>query len=216
MYQRTFTDTAQYLPELTGNGIEIKHFQMSKFEVIRACMQGGWMNSGLRENHTYTKLYLNGNLWMSDTPMEKRSNNEFIRHANGNVLIFGLGIGLIIYPLLNDENIKSITVIEKNKELIDLLLPILKSYDTNNVLQIIEGDAFEYHSQIAKETKFDTIYFDIWVDICTDNYESIKKVEKPYRKFLNRENPNCFFNSWLKEYYQSEIRREKRSSYSYY
>lgn len=216
MYQRNYTDVATYLPELQDGNVQIKNFQLSETTVMMEAVRNrNWLTRGLKANYTYTKLLLNGNLWMSDTPMERNSNNEFIKNANGDVLIFGLGIGLIIYPLLNDANIKSITVIEKDQKLIDLIWPILKKYDTQKALTVINGDAFEYYSYLKKGTKFDTIYFDIWVDICTDNYEDIKRVEKPYRKFLNRENPNNFFNSWLKDYYKTELRRESRNQYSY-
>mgnify|MGYP000786328328 FL=1 len=42
---------------------------------------------------------------MSDTPMEKETNRDFVHNAHGNVLIGGLGIGLIILAIQNKEDV---------------------------------------------------------------------------------------------------------------
>lgn len=47
----------------------------------------------------YVKLSVGGTLMMSDTPMERRTNMEFIDKAKGDVMIAGLGIGLILENL---------------------------------------------------------------------------------------------------------------------
>lgn len=47
----------------------------------------------------YVKLYVNGRLYMSDTDMERSSNLPFVQHAHGDVMVAGLGIGLIINAL---------------------------------------------------------------------------------------------------------------------
>ena len=68
------------------------------------------------EAGTYTNLYVDGSIMMSDTPMEQGTNLEFIRKAHGDVLIGGLGIGLILYNLREKVDkgiVTSITVMEK-------------------------------------------------------------------------------------------------------
>ena len=42
----------------------------------------------------YARLFVNGTMFMSDTPMERNTNYAVVRNAHGNVLIAGLGIGL--------------------------------------------------------------------------------------------------------------------------
>lgn len=151
---------------------------------------------------------------MSDTPMERNTNQNFLNNANGDVLIFGLGIGLIVFPLLQDENIKSITVIELYQDLIDLVEPIIKQHDIHNKVTIKQGNLYE--TTLTKDEVFDCIYFDIWIDIDTDHYEEQKALCRKFRKNLNKNNPNKFIDCWMKYYYLNEKRKETREKKKYY
>jgi hypothetical protein len=184
-----------------------------RWENMRSIMDGNyWHTMGLKHDFPYVKLIKKGEgVMMSDTPMERNTNRDFVRRANGDVLIFGLGLGLIILPLLKEENVTSITVVELHQDLIDLVQPILKKHDIKNKLTIIQGDCFEIHNTIPKEKKFDVIYGDIWISIDVDNYEEMKTLTKNWKYRLNRENPNSFIDHWLKDYLKSEIQKEKRS-----
>ena len=117
---------------------------------------------------------------MSDAEFEKQTNHQFMRVARGKVLVAGLGIGMILIPLLNDKDVSKITVIEKEKEIIDLVYPKIKKRDKANKLELIHGDATEI--EIPKEKKYDVIYFDIWDNVCGDNWEEMKILKKRFRK----------------------------------
>jgi spermidine synthase len=186
---------------------EISHFEIdeaaSRWSMIRASMG---REAAVREGK-YVRLNINGSLYMSDTQMEKRSNAGFVRNANGNVLIAGLGIGLIIAPLLSRENVTKITVIEKYQDVIDLVAPNF----TSDKLEIICADILEWRP--SKGQKFDTIYFDIWPDVCTDNLEEINFLHRRFKSKLNRENPNAFMDSWKVEELRYQKRRENRNRY---
>lgn len=173
-----------------------------------------WMVRGLKPDFKYKRLVLKGKgIMMSDTPMERNTNYEFLHKANGDVIIFGLGLGLIILPLLADQNIKSIRVVELDQSLINLVTPILKQHDKENKLTVVQGDCFTYVPE--KDRKFDTVYFDIWLSITDDNYEEQKKLERGFRKFLNKDNPNSYMDSWMKSYYQKERIKERRRQNAY-
>lgn len=132
----------------------------------------------------YIKLIVNGELMMSNTPMEKRTSRGFVANAEGDVLICGLGIGLVIMPLLESEKVKSITVVEKYQDVIDCVLPQIKSYDKQNKLKVICADCFEYNTK----ERFDTIFIDIWASINRDIYEEeMKPLKKKYKRFLRAE-----------------------------
>ena len=62
---------------------------------------------------------------MSNHEFETLTNQKFLDNAKGDILIFGLGIGLIIFPLLTDNDIKSITIVEIDDGLIDEVFPII-------------------------------------------------------------------------------------------
>jgi hypothetical protein len=172
-----------------------------------------WYVHGLKADFPYVRLVKKGEgTMMSDTPMERNTNKDFIIKANGDVIIFGLGLGLVIIPLLKKENVKSVLVVELYQDLIDLVLPILKQYDTENKLSVIQGDCFEIHKQIPKEKKFDCIYGDIWISISRDNYEEMKTLTKNWKNRVNRSNPESFINHWMKDHLKRQIAQENRNS----
>ena len=131
---------------------------------------------------------------MSDTPMEKRTNREFVANAHGNVLIGGLGIGLILLAIQDKEDVKQITVVEKNEEVINLVgnqLPL------NSKVHIVNDDVFEYKPLF----KYNTIYMDIWNYINEDVYNNqMKPLISRYRRYLvpKSEDENRYIDCWCK------------------
>ena len=142
----------------------------------------------------YVRLMCGSECVMSDTPMEKRTNREFVANAHGNVLIGGLGIGLILLAIQDKEDVKQITVVEKNKEVIELVenqLPL------NSKVHIVNDDVFEYKPLF----KYNTIYMDIWNYINKDVYnEQMKPLISRYRRYLvpKSEDENRYIDCWCK------------------
>lgn len=101
---------------------------------------------------------------MSDTDMERRSNARFVHRANGSVLIGGLGLGMILHPTLAKPEVKLVTVVEQNADVIALIAPTLPR---DKRLTIVNGDIYEWKP--AKGTKYDTVYFDVWGNMSIDN-----------------------------------------------
>jgi spermidine synthase len=120
------------------------------------------------------------------------SNQKFIDNSKGDVIIFGLGIGLIVYPLLQDDDIKSITIIEIDKELIDQTSYLLLESDTKSKLSIINQNAFQYEDN----KKYDTIYFDIWPLINKEAFKEMKILSERFSKNLK---DGGWMDSWLSE-----------------
>lgn len=140
---------------------------------------------------------------MSDTPMEHRTNYEILNKANGDVLIGGLGIGMILLPLMNKKEVTSITIVEKYEDIINMVgsqLPL------NEKVKIIEGDIFE--NNFPRGSKFDTIYFDIWNYINSDVYEEMQNLKKKYKRCLRSKKENQ--NSWIGCWAEKEARCNQR------
>lgn len=163
---------------------------------LRAAMNGGRLFT--IRNGKYVKLHVAGTLMMSDTGMERLSNKEFISKAKGRVLVAGLGIGLVIHNIIKKEAVTEITVIEKYQDVIDLVGPKFKSPK----LEVIHADIFQWKPE--KGQKFDTIYFDIWPEVCSDNLAEIRLLHNRFKGFKA---PGAWMNSWMKEYLQREKRR---------
>jgi spermidine synthase len=142
-----------------------------------------------------TLLHINSNkAMMSNHESETKTNQKFLDSAKGDVLIFGLGIGLIVFPLLQDKDIKSITIIEIDGGLINMISPIIKEKDIYSKVEIINCDAFEYHNLINKN--YDTIYFDIWAIIDDNSFDEMEKLDNLYKKNLKE---GGWIDSWCSE-----------------
>jgi len=223
MYDRDYTDLHTIYPT---EGLESKTYKIKQsiltetqisMDKTRGMLNGNyWMFAGLKPDFPYITLIKKGEgAMMSDTPMERTTNQDFIDKANGDVLIFGLGLGLVIMPLLKDKAVKSITVIELYQDLIDMVKPILKEQDVDNKLTIVQGDCFEYHKEIPKGQLYDCIYGDIWLEISSDNWDEMKDLTRKYtsKKRQKRFNPDSFITHWVKDRVQAmatKARREER------
>ena len=132
---------------------------------------------------------------MSDTWFERSTNIEVVKKANGDVLIAGLGIGLILTLIVPKPEVKSVTVIEMNQDVINLTENPLRQYlgEASDKLIVIQNDIFKWQPN----KKYDTIYFDIWDHVYEDSYLDTEMLDKKFKYVLNRKNSNCWMNSWL-------------------
>ena len=127
-----------------------------------------------------TKIQNKEQCIMSSNLFERLTNQNFIDTAKGDVIIFGLGLGLIIFPLLEDDEVTSITVIDKSVDIIDNIGPIIKKYDVNDKLTIINGDVFTYYQQL-NDAKFDVAYFDYWNIVDSTIYNDMETLKELYK-----------------------------------
>lgn len=154
---------------------------------------------------TYVRLHVDGMLMMSDTPMERLTNVDFIENAKGKVLIAGLGVGLILQAILDKEDVEEVYVVEKYQDVIDLVA----SRFSHPKLKVVCCDIF--HFDISKDEKFDTIYFDIWADINEDNLDEMRTLHAKFRK--NKRDKSSWMNSWLRDYLKKERAKSQRNAY---
>jgi hypothetical protein len=189
LYQ--FPQVADLVPEGTSGKCRVEHFvvskQASEFTKLRAAIHPG--RDEYVEPGKYARLYVNGELMMSDTAMERGSNMGVVIKATGNVIIAGLGLGMIIHPIADKKEVKTITIVEKSADVIKLVAASLPKKAT-----VVEGDIFKWSP--AKGTKYDTIYFDIWPSITTDNLKDMATLN---RRFARCKAPGAWVNSWQRE-----------------
>lgn len=155
----------------------------------------------------YVRLSVNGELMMSDTNMEKETNRLFIENAKGRVMIGGLGIGLIIENLRDKINagiVTEITIYEKYQDVIDLVYPIYKDLP----IKVVCADILEYKPQ--KGEVYDTIYFDIWPTISTDNLPQIALL---HQRWKNHKTKGGWMGSWMCDYLRQVRASESRSKW---
>jgi spermidine synthase len=183
-------------PSVCGTA-EIIHYEVTKSESEWSAIRGDYASQG-----TYAVLRVNGRTLMSDTNIERRSNYEVVRRSHGKVLVAGLGIGMILHPILRKPEVESVIVIEKNRDVISL---VGKSV-THSKLSIVNADIFEWRPN--KGQKFNTIYFDIWPDRCTDYLAEMAKLHQKFKVFKDRDDDSAWMESWSRQELKLRQRRE--------
>ena len=98
-----------------------------KYNCDKVLPQLGFFTSSFR----FPAIYENDILWMSVTPNEINTMKEPIDNAFGKVLTFGLGLGYYSYMVSLKNNVESVTIVEKNQNVINLfnkhILPLYKT-----------------------------------------------------------------------------------------
>ncbi|MBE5742638.1 MAG: hypothetical protein E7360_04915 [Clostridiales bacterium] len=117
------------------------------------------------EEFYYPAVKENGRIWMTVTPNEINTMKEPIEKANGKVLALGLGLGYFAYSCIIKSEVSSVTVIEKNPDIIALFKEqIYPFFPKDKQLNIIEADAIEYLKK-PTERDFDLVFCDLWHDV---------------------------------------------------
>ena len=69
-------------------------------------------------DYSYISLTQNKVIWMSLSPYEIETMKEDILNAKGNVLTYGLGIGYFAYMCSLKDEVETVTIVEKDKNII--------------------------------------------------------------------------------------------------
>ena len=126
---------------------------------------------------SYLALAQGNDVWMSLNPNEIETMKSFIDKGFGNVLVLGLGIGYVPFMLSLKENVKKVTIIEKDPEIIAIFNKLIyPSFTNKEKITIIQGDAIEYVKK-QKEAGYDYIFADLWHDP-EDGLELFVKLKK--------------------------------------
>lgn len=132
--------------------------------------------------YKYPCIYQNNREWMMITPNEINTMKRYIDEAYGHVVTYGLGLGYYAYMVSLKENVSKITIVEKDKEVIDLFNKyILPQFKNKDKIEVINMDAFKYNENV----KCDYLFIDIWHDPSDgiELYRQFKMVEKPGIKY---------------------------------
>jgi spermidine synthase len=201
-----FPYMATIVPAGRLGDVQVEHLEITDGGGIHAMLHGGGTRNG-----TYAILKIRRSVVMSDTDMERRSNLGVILDAQGDVLIGGLGLGMIVCPLLRKPTVRTITVIELNPDVTAHVEPAIRHWaDVQGLthfgrLNIVQGDVYTWKP--AKGQKFDAIYFDVWPDISEDNLDGIARLHAR-AKFWKR--PGGFLDSWQADNLRSRRRADRR------
>ena len=149
----------------------------------RVYPQLGWF----REAFSFPAIREDGRVWMTVTPNEINTIQPAVQSSTGKVLTFGLGLGYYAFHAMLKEDVTSVTVVEKNPQVIEVFTRLLLPHFPNrNKLRIIEADAFDYAANVMPGEGYDVVFTDLWHDVADGLplYRRMKALECPGPRFL--------------------------------
>lgn len=150
------------------------------------------------------RLRSGGTTFMNDTSFEHVTNAELVRHAHGRVLIAGLGIGMVLWPIAAKHDVTEIVVIEKSPDVIALV----GDHVPRGKVRIIAADINEWRPE--PEERFNVVWFD---HDCTYTVAKLRaELRGVFRAFLpylvdKAVDPDRWMYSWQRTALR-ELRRQ--------
>lgn len=181
-----FIQMQTVIPAAVKGAVRVEHFEITKQDADRYNVNP-WSSRGSVTPGRYVRLVVGNTMMMSDTEMEHRTNRVILRKATGHVLITGLGIGMILVPLLQKPDVLSVTVVEKYQDVVDLILPAIQKAlpEESKKLQVVVRDVLEWKPKKGElRDRFDVIYHDIWPNITAGNLPEMALLKRRYAKKL--------------------------------
>lgn len=184
------------IPEGQAGPWRVERFEMTELAAgLSSIRDGGrYCPAG-----TYLKLSRNGRCIMSNTPAEMSDLYPFRRHATGNVLINGLGLGIAASLALAKADVTAITIVELSPDVISLVAPSL----ADPRVTVIEADAYEW--QPPKGIRYNAVWHDIWDDLTQDNLPFMARLHRKYGRRTDWQ------GSWGREAIEYQRARERRN-----
>ncbi len=153
------------------------------------------------EPFSFPAVLEDGNEWMTLSPVDTDTCEFAIEAAHGDVVTFGLGLGYYAFMVAEKPDVRSVTVIEKSPDVIELFRRVLlPQFPHKDKIRVIEADAFAYAEGPMRNETFDYAFVDTWRD-ASDGlpmYCRMKKCEK-YHK-------NTEFSYWIEGFILSRLR----------
>lgn len=227
-YDKRFPKMYEILPEGKSGKVAVEHFEVnfacSEMTKLRAALNPDTRWYEYIAPGKYTRLLINGTLFMTDTGHERWSSLPLLDNARGNVLVTGLGLGMVLTPLLANPKVKKVVVVEKNSDVAQVVLPPLMKYwqschflrvrDVVRDVAVSLGDAWTwnpYKETIQKGQKFDTIFHDIWATFGPELLPEFRKLKRRYRKWLAKDGwTGCWAEDTCRQLRREEIREFHR------
>jgi len=168
------------VPDGQSGDWRVEKFSVSEEEASFQNMRASFSFS-CRGQHIYagdyTRLCRGNTTVMSDVPSEIRDHLGAIQNSKGNVLIVGLGLGMVADACLRKSEVEHLTVVELSPDVIHLVGDHLTEKFGDRV-DVIQSDIFDWKP--PKGVRYDLAWFDIWDDLCGDNVEGMSKLKRRF------------------------------------
>jgi hypothetical protein len=146
-------------------------FQQNGIRVHNAVPQGE-LDDYLNRNYRIDPelrvpmLFIDGELWMSLTPMEIQSQFLAIVNASGDVGVAGLGMGYAALKMAQNHHVQTVTVFEIDERIVKFFKRAFRRRKGFDKIRFVIGDARETIPE--HDELFDWLYVDIYQTLLPD------------------------------------------------
>ncbi|HCF61860.1 MAG TPA: hypothetical protein DFS52_28170 [Myxococcales bacterium] len=142
----------------------------------------------------YPVVFEDGREWMLVTPNEIETMRAPIERASGKVLAYGLGLGYFAYMVCEKQGVSSVTVVERDANVIGLFERfLLPQFSRPQKVEIVREDAFAHAERELGPGRFDLVFTDLWHDP-SDGVESYLKMKR-----YESQCPRTAFMYWIEK-----------------
>lgn len=160
---------------------------------------------------TYTCLRRRGVLWMSDTTAERYDHLGAayeIARRGGNVLIGGLGLGMLLRATLLTPGVSCVDVVEIDPDVVALVGPHYQAMALERGIELVIHCADIFQMKWPPNTHWNVVWLDIWADLCTDNLREMGHLRRSYGRRAD------WCDCWGRELLVYRRRQEQRAGWA--
>ncbi len=173
------TPVSHYKPQRAGRW-EIRRRVLSAGHTLDMAGQFAYREALAMEDLVFTVLWdlRSGKTWMSDTPAEYYAMWELTARSIGpNVLVGGLGLGVLGHILAAQPSIESVTVVELEPDVVALVQKYLPPK-----VKVIIGDFLVKAPELGQRQHFNTVIADIWERFDDAEFGIVRKCQEMMEK----------------------------------
>lgn len=194
------------LPDGKHKGWEIMHRDVTPEDLRREIesyertpgmavdRQGALAHKAVPETNVPYLLH-NGQYCMSANLTMKLRHVAFLQKARGDVLLTGLGLGMVAAACKRHPNVTSVTVVEIDKHLINFIrphIPVNRAPYAQAAAIFERADAYTWSPRFGKT--YDCIYHDIWSSLeLTSTWVGQQRLMERYAQWLRPEGVHSCF-----------------------
>ena len=155
-----------------------------------------------KDEFSFPAVFEGGVEWMAIKPNEIETMRAPLDAVSGDVLTYGLGLGYFTYMASEKTDVKSITVVERDAEIIKLFKEhILPQFANKDKVRIVHADALEYGASRIQNEHFDYVFADLWHD-ASDGFDLYIKLKR-----LEKNNTGAKYLYWIEDTIISNLRQ---------
>jgi hypothetical protein len=162
------------LPSARSGAVEVATIKISEAQAFLANLDARRrLMDGVRTYPgTWTVLRRRSKVWMSDTPEEIHDHLGFVRCAEGNVLVTGLGLGVAVKALLAKRTVRRVDVVEVDPDVARLVAP---TYARDARFHLHVADAWTWTP--PQSVEYDWAWHDIWPSLREANLAEFDRLQ---------------------------------------